>query len=44
MNGFSEFLLFAHHVEPHHIPVLAVLLGVGVWAGWHAAGNILRRH
>ena len=26
-------ILFAHHVEPQHLPVLAVILAVGVWSG-----------
>jgi hypothetical protein len=27
-------MLFAHHVELEHIPVLAVFFCVGVWLGW----------
>jgi hypothetical protein len=28
-------ILFAHHVELQHLPVLAVFLGIGAWLGWH---------
>jgi hypothetical protein len=33
--------LFAHHIEPQHIPVLAAFLGVGFWLGWHAVSKLL---
>jgi len=32
-------ILFAHHVELQHVPVLALFLGVGMWLGW----NVLSR-
>jgi hypothetical protein len=34
-------ILFAHHVEPEHYPVLAVFLAVGVWLGWRAASSLV---
>jgi hypothetical protein len=35
-------ILFAHHVEPQHYPVLAIILVVGVWSGWHAVSVVLK--
>ena len=35
--------LLAHHVEPQHVPVLAVLLGVGIWLGWQVLSLVCRR-
>ncbi len=35
-------ILFAHHVELQHLPVLAVFLAVGAWSGWHAISVVLR--
>ena len=34
-------ILFAHHVEAEHLPVLAVFLVVGAWLGWQAASLLL---
>jgi hypothetical protein len=27
-------ILLAHHVEPEHLPVLAIFFVVGMWLGW----------
>ena len=27
-------MLFAHHVEPEHLPVLGIFACVGIWVGW----------
>ncbi len=35
-------ILLAHHVEPQHLPVLAVFLAVGIWSGWHAVSVVLK--
>ncbi len=37
-------ILFAHHVELQHLPVLAVFLGVGIWLGWQATAFLCKRH
>ena len=34
-------ILFAHHGELQHLPVLAVFLGVGVWVGWRLMSGLL---
>lgn len=34
-------ILFAHHVELQHLPVLAVFLAVGAWLGWRTASRLL---
>ena len=36
-------ILLAHHLEPHHFPVLIIFLAVGVWLGWQAASLPFRR-
>ena len=36
-------ILFAHHVELEHVPVLAVFLGVGIWLGWQVMSLIYKR-
>ena len=28
-------VLLAHHLEPHHVPVLLGLFAAGFWLGWH---------
>ena len=34
-------LFFAHHLELHHLPVLAALFVAGCWSGWHAAQGLI---
>jgi len=34
--------LLAHHLEPHHVPILAVIFVAGVWIGWQQAGRFFR--
>ena len=36
-------ILFAHHVELQHLPVLAVFLMVGIWLGSHVVSRGLKR-
>ena len=36
-------ILFAHHVELQHVPVLAVFLAVGGWLGWHVMSLVFKR-
>ncbi len=36
-------MLFAHHVETQHLPVLVVFLAVGAWLGWHVVSLASRR-
>jgi hypothetical protein len=36
-------LLFAHHLELHHIPILVSLFGVGILIGWQNVGWWLKR-
>jgi hypothetical protein len=36
-------LLWAHHLELQHVPVLTVFFGVGVWVGWHLLSKLLNR-
>jgi len=36
-------LLFAHHVEPQHLPVLAAFFAVGFWLGWRLLARLLVR-
>jgi uncharacterized membrane protein YciS (DUF1049 family) len=35
--------LFAHHVQPEHIPVLAVLFAAGFWLGWQLVSRSVRK-
>ena len=35
--------LLAHHVEPHHLPVLAAFFAVGCWLGWRLLSRWLAR-
>ena len=38
-------LLLAHHIELHHVPVLAGIFAAGFWIGWEAVSKLLsRRH
>ncbi len=34
-------LLFAHHLAPEHLPVLAMLFAAGFALGWQTAGRLL---
>jgi len=34
---------FAHHVEPYHWPVLAVLFTAGAWIGWKFVSALGKR-
>jgi hypothetical protein len=36
-------VLWAHHLEPHHVPVLAGLFAAGFYIGWQALGRWLAR-
>ena len=36
-------MLFAHHVELMHVPVLAMMFGAGFWLGWLAIARLTRR-
>ena len=36
-------ILFAHHVELQHLPVLASFLGLGMWLGWHVLSAKFKR-
>lgn len=33
-------LLFAHHLAPEHLPVLAMLFAAGFALGWQTAGRL----
>ncbi|HMF37047.1 MAG TPA: hypothetical protein VKF17_10425 [Isosphaeraceae bacterium] len=33
-------LLFAHHLAPEHLPVLAMLFVAGFALGWQSAGRL----
>jgi hypothetical protein len=33
--------LFAHHVEPQHVPVLLALLAAGFFVGWSLVSRFL---
>jgi hypothetical protein len=35
--------LFAHHVEPQHVPVLLALLAAGFFVGWSLVSRCLAR-
>ena len=35
--------LFAHHVEPQHVPVLLALLAAGFFVGWSLLSRWLAR-
>ena len=35
-------ILFAHHVELQHVPVLVLLFAVGGYLGWHVVSLLLR--
>jgi hypothetical protein len=35
--------LFAHHLEPHHLPVLLCLFAAGFYIGWQTVGRRLGR-
>lgn len=35
--------ILAHHVEPHHYPILSVIFVAGAWIGWQQAGRWLKR-
>jgi len=36
-------LLFAHHLEPQHLPVLIMMFAAGFVLGWQGVGQILGR-
>jgi hypothetical protein len=36
-------MLFAHHVEPQHYPILALFLAVGIYTGWSIVGRFFAR-
>ena len=36
-------LLFAHHVEAQHVPVLIALLAAGLYIGWSLTSRVLDR-
>ena len=36
-------ILFAHHVELEHLPVLGIFLAVGIWLGWHVTSLVYQR-
>ncbi len=36
-------VLFAHHLEAHHVPVLAGLFAAGFFIGWHTLSRLLTR-
>lgn len=36
-------VLFAHHLEAHHVPVLVALLAAGIYIGWQLTSQLLRR-
>ena len=35
-------ILFAHHVESEHLPVLAIFFCVGIWLGWQMMSVALK--
>jgi hypothetical protein len=37
-------VLFAHHLEPQHVPVLVGLFAAGVFIGWQALSRLLPSH
>ncbi len=36
-------VLFAHHLEAHHVPVLAGLFAAGFFLGWQGVSRWLNR-
>jgi hypothetical protein len=34
-------VLLAHHVELHHVPLLAGIFTVGFWCGWQAISKLI---
>jgi hypothetical protein len=36
-------LLLAHHIELHHVPVLAGIFAAGCWIGWEGVSKLLSR-
>jgi hypothetical protein len=36
-------LLFAHHLELHHLPVLTAVFAAGCWTGWNAVSRFFDR-
>jgi hypothetical protein len=36
-------ILFAHHIEAHHVPVLLGLGAAGFWIGWNLVSRWLVR-
>jgi hypothetical protein len=36
-------MLFAHHVELQHVPILLLFFVVGVYTGWSVLGRIFGR-
>ena len=34
-------MLLAHHVELHHVPVLAGIFAAGCWIGWEGVSKLL---
>jgi hypothetical protein len=37
-------ILFAHHLELQHLPVLAAIFSAGIWVGWQLTGRLLGDH
>lgn len=35
-------ILLAHHLEPHHFPILACFLAAGFWIGWNLMSRLVR--
>jgi uncharacterized membrane protein YciS (DUF1049 family) len=36
-------MLLAHHLEAHHVPILACIFAAGFFIGWQALGRWLSR-
>jgi hypothetical protein len=36
-------VFFAHHIEPHHVPVLLGLAAAGFWIGWNFVSRWVAR-
>jgi hypothetical protein len=34
-------VLFAHHVEAHHVPVLLAIGAAGFWIGWNLVSRVI---